>query len=119
MRDHDEAHEEIMLIFCYQLLGKEPPIREFDGQLDYMQAVNDIQVKHKEMFEHYWSLIRIQGRVFETDDGSYVFTCYNPLDNDEAKEMMTLAAFKLKLPRERCYYVGHNNTVIIPLIEKE
>lgn len=114
-RDYDETHEEVIMMYCYQLLDEEPPMREFDGRLDYSDAVDEIQVNHERLYNRLVNNIKIQGRIFETDDGSYVFTCYDPLDEDGAKEMMAYAAFKLDLPREKCYYVGHYNTVIISL----
>lgn len=115
----DLTHEEVLMDYCYKLLGEEPPIREFDGKLDYSQAVDYIQVEHERLYNRLVNNVKIQGRIFLTDDGCCVFTCYDPLDDDTAKEMMTYAAFKLNLPKDKCYYVGHYNSVILPLVENK
>ena len=112
-----ESHEELMIAHFYKLIDRELPIREFDGQLDYMKAYDGISF-NQSLYSRLWNNVEIQGRVFITDDGNYVFTCYDPLDEDEAKQMMTYCAFKMNLPNDKCYYVGHYNTVIIPLVDK-
>lgn len=112
-----ESHEELMIAHFYKLIDRELPIRDFDGQLDYMKAYDGISF-NQSLYSRLWNSVEIQGRVFITDDGNYVFTCYDPLDEDEAKQMMTYCAFKMNLPNDKCYYVGHYNTVIIPLVDK-
>lgn len=113
----NESHEELMIIHFYKLIDRELPTREFDGKLDYMKAYDGISF-NQSLYSRLWNSVEIQGRVFITDDGNYVFTCYDPLDEDEAKQMMTYCAFKMNLPNDKCYYVGHYNTVIIPLVDK-
>ena len=116
-RDYNETHEEVMLTHCYHLLDEKPPIRDVDGKIDYRKAVEYIEVGHEKLFNKLTNSIKIQGRIFVTKSGEYVFSCYELLDENDAKEMMTRVAFKLKLPKEKCYYVGHYNTIVLPLID--
>lgn len=118
IRDYDETHEEVMMIYCYDLLNENYPIRDFDGKLDYSEAVDFIQVKHNRLYNKLCDLIDIQGRIFITNEGEYVFVCYDPLDDDEAKAMMSKSSFMLDIPRDKCYYIGHYGTKVVPLIEK-
>jgi len=116
-RDYDETHSEVMLRYCYKLIDEECPIRDFDGKIDYYKAENYICERHKWMYDTLCNSIDIQGRIFITNEGEYVFACYQPLDDDDAKRMMAKASFMLDIPKDKCYYIGHYNTKVVPLIE--
>jgi hypothetical protein len=114
----NQTHEEVMLLHCYKILGKNPPIRETDGSLIYNEAYDEIERGNSRLFNNMCDNIKRQGRVFKTDDGCYVFSCYEPLEDSDAKEMMAKVAFKLGLDRSKCYYSGHYGTKVMPLTEQ-
>ena len=113
-----QTHEEILLRFCYDLLDKEPPINPITGRFDFNGACREIEIGHSGLFNRIHDKITVQGRIFKTDDGKYVFSCYELLDDSEARGIMKKVSDELKIDAEKCYYVGHYNTKIVPLTEK-
>lgn len=112
-----KSHEELILRYCYALLGKEVPLNEL-GDLYYMQAVDDIEKDNKPLFNNIIQNIKIQGRMFVTDEGDYVFTARRPVEESDAIRMMNIISLRKEIPREKCYYVGHEGTMILPLVSK-
>ena len=115
--EDNQTHETAMLLYCYQLLGEEVPLND-EGKPYYIQMYDDIEIGHSKLFNHLTDNIKVQGRVFFTDDGNCIFSCYEILEDDDAKEMMAKVALKLRLPREKCYYEGHYHKKVVPLITR-
>lgn len=113
-----QTHEEVMLLHCYDLLDREPPLKEWNGRLDFNKALREIEIGCERLFNSVYDNIAVQGRVFLTEEGDYVFSCYEALGEEQAVDMMWRVARAARLPKEKCYYVGHYDKLIVPLFAK-
>ena len=115
--DNTITHETMVLLICYKMLDIKPPFDNTRGKYDYNKMYNEIELGHNRLFNNITNKIVIQGRVFTADDGNYIFCCYEELSEEDALNMMRKVSTKLRIEKEKCFYVGHYDTLTIPLVQ--